>query len=125
MIEPAKLESAIAAHAKWKFRLREAMQTGKSGWTVESVRPENDCDFGRWLNSLPLADRMSREWKEAKALHARFHQVAADVLQCALEGKGGAAAAAMAPGGSFSEVSTKLVRLLTEWKQRVSGEQPE
>jgi len=73
MIDPATLDHAIAAHAKWKFRLREAIRTGQSEWTVEKVRPDDQCEFGKWLNSLPLPDRMMNEWKDVKALHAKFH----------------------------------------------------
>jgi hypothetical protein len=121
MIDPASLYHAIAAHAKWKFRLREAIHAGQSEWTVDAVRPDDRCEFGRWLISLPLSDRMSKEWREAKELHARFHASAAEVLGSALAGRKVEADAAMAPGGAFADVSTKLVRLLTDWKKRVSG----
>ena len=29
------LDPALAAHAKWKYRLMEAIDTGKSQWRVE------------------------------------------------------------------------------------------
>jgi Chemoreceptor zinc-binding domain len=80
MIDPARLDHAIAAHAKWKFRLREAIQAGQSEWTMDAVRPDDRCEFGRGLISLSLPDRMSKEWREAKELHARFHGAAAEVL---------------------------------------------
>ena len=121
MIDPASLDHAIATHAKWKFRLREAIQAGQSEWTVDAVRPDDRCEFGRWLISLPLSDRMSKEWREAKELHTRFHEAAAEVLGSALAGRKAEADTAMAPGGAFADVSTKLVRLLTDWKKRVSG----
>jgi Chemoreceptor zinc-binding domain len=121
MIDPANLDHAIAAHAKWKFRLREAIKTGQSEWSTDTVRPDDQCEFGRWLNSLPLSDRMSAEWREAKALHARFHVAAAEVLRSALEGRKEEADTAMAPGGVFAEVSMKLVRVLTDWKKRAPG----
>ncbi|AMV39853.1 CZB domain-containing protein [Planctomyces sp. SH-PL62] len=123
MIDPASLDHAIAAHAKWKFRLREAINTGQSEWTVEKVRPDDQCEFGKWLNSLPLPDRMRKEWREVKVLHAGFHAAAADVLASALAGRQSEAAAAIAPGGAFADVSTKLVRLITEWKKTAAGPQ--
>lgn len=121
MIDPSSLDHAIAAHAKWKFRLREAIRTGQSEWTVEKVRPDDQCEFGKWLNSLPLTDRMMKEWREVKALHAQFHVAAAGVLESALAGRTSEAAAAMAPGGTFADVSTKLVRIITDWKKKASG----
>ncbi len=121
MIDPASLDHAIAAHAKWKFRLREAIKTGQSEWTVDTVRPDHLCEFGQWLNALPLSDRMSTHWKEVKALHAQFHGAAAEVLKSALAGHKAEADTAMAPGGGFADVSMRLVRTLTAWKKRVSG----
>jgi hypothetical protein len=121
MKDPASLDHAIAAHAKWKFRLREAIRTGHSEWTVDKVRPDDLCDFGKWLNSLPLADRMTKEWKDAKTLHAKFHIAAADVLESAIAGRKSEADTAMAPGGAFADVTTKLVRVLTDWKKKASG----
>jgi len=121
MIDPASLDHAIAAHAKWKFRLREAVRTGQSEWTVEKVRPDDQCEFGKWLNSLPLTDRMMKEWRDVKALHAQFHVAASVVLHSALAGHKSEADTAMAPGGPFAEVSTKLVRIITEWKKKASG----
>jgi hypothetical protein len=64
---------------------------------------------------------MSKEWREAKELHARFHAATAAVLGSALAGRQAEADTAMAPGGAFADVSTKMVRLLTDWKKRVSG----
>jgi hypothetical protein len=121
MVDPASLDHAIAAHAKWKFRLREAIKTGQSEWAVENVRPDDQCEFGKWLNSLSLADRMRKEWREVKALHAKFHVAAADVLASAIAGRKTEADNAMAAGGAFAEVSSRLVRAITDWKKSVSG----
>jgi hypothetical protein len=121
MINPANLDHAIAAHAKWKFRLREAIKAGQSEWSVATVRPDDRCEFGQWLNALPLPDRMSTDWREAKALHAEFHGAAAEVLGSALAGRKAEADTAMAPGGDFADVSARLVRILTGWKKRLNG----
>jgi len=121
MIDPVSLDHAIATHAKWKFRLREAIRTGQSEWTVERVRLDDLCEFGKWLNSLPLSDRMMKEWREVKALHTKFHVAAAEVLEPALAGRRSEADTAMAPGGTFADISMKLVRIITDWKKKVSG----
>jgi hypothetical protein len=123
MIDPANLDHAIAVHAKWKFRLKDAIATGRSEWTVDAVSPDDRCEFGRWLHALPLPDRMSSHWREAKTLHAQFHAAAAEVLKSALAGHKSEAEAAMAPGGPFADVSARLVRLLTDWKKHVPGNQ--
>ncbi|WP_165251407.1 CZB domain-containing protein [Paludisphaera soli] len=121
MVESASLDHAIAAHAKSKFRLREAIKTGRSEWSVENVRPDDQCEFGKWLNALPLSDRMRKEWREVKVLHSQFHTAAASVLESATSGRMVEAEAAMAPGGAFSDISTKLVRHITDWKKAAAG----
>ena len=79
------------------------------------------CDFGKWLNALSLADRMMKEWREVKSLHAKFHASAADVLASAVAGRKSEADTSMAPGGAFSDVSMKLVKEIIDWKMRVSA----
>jgi hypothetical protein len=120
MIDPANLDHAIAAHAKWKFRLREALKTGQSEWTVDKVRPDNLCEFGQWLNALPVSDRMTTDCRDVKALHTKFHEAAAKVLESAIAGRKLEAETAMATGGAFSDLSTKLVKAITEWKKKAS-----
>ena len=120
MIDPSVLQHAIATHAKWKSRLRQAIASGQSEWTVETVRPDNLCEFGKWLASLQLPDRFTKEYKDVKVLHEQFHAAAAEVLEKALVGQRAEAEAMMAPGGTFAAVTTKLVKLLTEW-QKTAG----
>ena len=57
MQDPERIVHAIAAHAKWKFYLRQAIDTGTSEWTVAEVRPDDGCEFGTWLLALPPGSR--------------------------------------------------------------------
>ena len=111
------LDHAIVAHAKWKYRLMEAIETGKSQWRVSDVRTDNACDFGKWLVAMPLSERLSEHAKTVRALHAEFHGLAADVLELALAGRKAEAAAAMALRSRFAEVSSKLTMAVTAWKE--------
>ena len=47
-----------------------------------------------------------------------FHQEAGRILEMALQGRKAAAGKAMAPGTSFSEISSQLVTLLADWKKQ-------
>ena len=121
MQDPAEIVHAIAAHAKWKFYLRQAIETGTSEWTVAEVRPDNRCDFGTWLRALPPEDRDSQNWDEVSRLHAEFHREAAEVLKLALAGRREEAEAAIAQGGRFAKVSTKLTITMTAWQKALSA----
>jgi hypothetical protein len=111
------LDHAIAAHAKWKYRLMEAIDTGKSQWRVSDVRTDNACEFGKWLIALPLSQRLSEHSKKVRALHAEFHGLAADVLELALAGRKAEATAAMALRSRFAEVSSNLTMAVMAWKE--------
>jgi hypothetical protein len=114
------LDQALAAHAKWKYRLMEAIDTGKSQWRVNEVRTDNSCQFGKWLFALPLSDRLSEHSKKVKALHAEFHGLAADVLELALAGRKDEATAAMAMRSRFATVSSNLTMAVMAWKEAAS-----
>jgi hypothetical protein len=111
------LDRAIAAHAKWKYRLMEAIDTGKSQWHVGDVRTDSACEFGKWLLSLPLSQRLSQHSKQVRALHAEFHGLAASVLELAIAGRKDEAAAAIALGSRFAVVSSNLTMAVLAWKE--------
>ena len=117
MHDPDKIVQAIAAHAKWKFRLREAIEAGTSEWTVNDVQTDNRCEFGIWLQALPAEDRKSEHWKTVRQLHAEFHQQAAEVLRLALAGRREEAEAAIAQGSRFAKTTTKLTITMTAWRK--------
>ncbi len=121
MQELHPIDKAIAAHARWKSNLRQAIDTGKSEWTVERVRPDNLCEFGRWLLERPAPQRMTEHYRTVHDLHARFHIEAAHVLELALAGRRAEAVAAMAIGQPFANVSSKLTIALTAWKKALGG----
>jgi hypothetical protein len=116
------LEQAIAAHAKWKYRLMEAIDTGKSQWLVSDVRTDNSCNFGKWLSELPLSERLSENYKKVRTLHAEFHGLAADVLELALAGRKDEATSAMALRSRFAVVSSNLTMAVMAWKDAASGD---
>ena len=122
MQDPERIVHAIAAHAKWKFYLRRAIETGTSEWTVAEVRPDNRCEFGKWLQGLPPQDRDAQNWEEVSRLHAEFHKEAAEVLKLALAGRREEAEAAIAQGSRFAKVSTKLTITMTAWQKALQSE---
>lgn len=116
------LDRAIAAHAKWKYRLMDAIDTGKSEWRVSDVRTDSACEFGKWLVGLPLSERLSEHSKKVRALHTEFHGLAADVLELALAGRKAEATAAMALRSPFAAASSNLTMAVLAWKEAASVE---
>jgi hypothetical protein len=116
------LDRAIAAHAKWKYRLMEAIDSGRSEHRVADVRANDACDFGKWLAALPLSERLSSHYKQVSALHAEFHTLASSVLELALSGRATEATTAMALGSRFAVVSSQLTMAVLAWKESSSIE---
>jgi hypothetical protein len=115
-----EINKAIGAHAMWKQRLRQAIDSSGSEFTVERVRPDNLCDFGKWLYSLSITDQQSTHWKTVKELHAKFHIEAARVLDLALKGKKQEAEKALNLGSDFAKASADLTTAMMKWKSATS-----
>jgi hypothetical protein len=121
MPELSIFDRAIAAHAKWKYRLFQAIKTGKSDWTVSQVQADDRCDFGQWLLSLPPSQRDTDRYEKVRALHTKFHAVAADVLELALTGRKEEAESAIALGSHFSALTAELTLALSAWQEELGS----
>lgn len=120
MIDTDQIVSGIAAHAKWKYYLRQAIDTAESQWSVPAVRVDDQCEFGTWLSSAPQTVRLGEHWRTVKARHAEFHLAAAEVLELALSGRRDEAEAAIAIGSRFATASKQLTFAMMAWKEHAT-----
>lgn len=119
MVTHEALDAALEAHGKWKARLRDAIATGHSEFTVDVVKRDNACEFGRWLEMLSPQDKKSDDYLKVKNLHATFHQTAAEILALALAGKKEQAIKLLEFGGKYGNDSGGLVLALNQWKAKL------
>lgn len=112
---------AIGTHGNWKSRLASAIETGKCTVTVATARADCECEFGKWLISLPAADAVDPEVKQAKTLHTRFHQEAGKVLDLALNGKKDEAHKSMSMGGPYAQASANLTSHMMGWRKKLGA----
>jgi methyl-accepting chemotaxis protein len=106
----------IAAHGMWKYRLHEAIRTGSSAVSVESIEPDNKCLLGQWLYGEVGRTQSGDEYYERiRTLHTAFHKLAAEILRFALRGRREEASRALESGSEFLTTSARLVRLLDAW----------
>lgn len=113
-----EITKAMSAHAKWKYRLEDAIASSKSDISVEQAASDNRCDFGKWFYSLPVSVRESPEGKRIQKLHAAFHAETARILGLALRGAKDEATKAMSLGSSFKTYTGELTLALTDWKEK-------
>ena len=121
MVDTSQIDRGILAHAKWKNRLFDAVNTGKSESTVQDTRSDNQCEFGKWLASLPPSEKSSEHFQKVTALHAEFHQAASEVLELALSARKEEAEAAIAVGSRFPLISSNLTMAMSAWKAATRG----
>jgi methyl-accepting chemotaxis protein len=117
MVEQPKIQKAIGAHGMWKTRLKAIIDSGKCEIPIESIRLDDQCDFGMWLHgsTLSLQDKTTANYTKVKALHAEFHKMAASVAALAISGKAAEAKKLLNPGGAYAETSAKLTMAMMEW----------
>jgi hypothetical protein len=99
----------------WKQRLKQAIDNGKSDFTIERVRPDNLCDFGKWLYSLPASAQTSYHWRTVRELHGKFHAEAARVLGLAISGNKQEAEKALETESHFAKISFELTGAMMKW----------
>lgn len=112
-----EINKAIAAHGKWKQKLRLAIDTGECESTPDKVKMDNNCSFGKWLHErIDPSAKKSTHYREVVALHALFHQEAGTILELALAGNTQEANARMGITRDFSKHSADLTRKMKEWQ---------
>jgi sarcosine oxidase gamma subunit len=119
MVNKEAIDAALAAHAQWKKRLQEAIETGQSTFAPDTARKDNVCQFGQWLYALPDADRQTTTFAKVRELHAAFHSSAGEILRLALSGKKAEALKALEFGGPYGKATGELVLALQTWKQQL------
>lgn len=119
MAHEEAIDSAIARHGMWKAWLRQAIETGVIERSVDAIRSETLCAFGKWLcgSELSAADKASTHYATVRRVHAEFHETAARVAEFVLTGQKEEALKMMSLGGAYSAVSARLTLAMLAWKQ--------
>ena len=114
-----EIDKAIGAHGLWKSRLKMTIESSRIDTPVETIRRDDECDFGKWLHgsTLTSSDKATKQCQAVVDLHARFHQTASRVVELALTGRKSEAETMMISGGEYAVVSDELTRAMTEWKK--------
>lgn len=110
----------IGAHVMWKQRLT-AFIAGSSTETLdpEAIRTDDRCALGKWIYGAGRAMADLPRYEEVRALHAQFHQNAAEVVALHLAGKTDEAEKLLQ--GDYSKLSEKLKHRLIGLSQQVKA----
>ena len=111
------LNKAITAHSAWKGRLRKAIDGGEIP-DAATVRADNQCDLGKWIEGDGKSHQNLPEFQELKSQHTQFHKAAADVVELIKTGDKAKAQADL-DTGAFAGISTKVVNAITNLRHKI------
>ena len=113
-------DDAVAAHTKWKTRLR--MFISGAGEKLESavVCKDNACDLGKWIYGEAVRYKASPSYTALQREHANFHRCAADVVK-KIESGDPKGAEQLLERGPFVAASTNTVNAIMQMKREVAG----
>ncbi len=117
-----EIKNAVAAHGRWKTKLKTAIDTGKIDAGIPTIKADNQCAFGKWLHGPTITERQKQadHYKEVKKLHVLFHEKAAKVAQLATSGNKTAALRMMEVNGEFSVASADLTTAMLTWLKKAT-----
>lgn len=112
-----EIKNAIAAHGQWKMRLQSMIDSGTVEISVDIIKVDNQCAFGKWLYAS--AGKIDAEHMEyynrVLKLHANFHEMAGQVAQQVLSGKLDDAKRMLQ--GEYQRASAKLTIEMMNWQK--------
>ncbi len=110
-------DEAIAAHTKWKVRLRTFIDGTGEKLDSTKVAMDNQCDLGKWIYGEGSKYKSLDAYEKLRASHAQFHKCASQVVTQASAGKKADAEALIANGGSFSKLSQDTVNAIIQMRK--------
>ena len=73
-------DEAVASHSQWKRKLREDLAKQDGSLRPVEVALDHKCALGQWIYGEGSSYSALPEFTKLKYDHARFHEVAADLV---------------------------------------------
>jgi Chemoreceptor zinc-binding domain len=96
----------------------EPPRSGKFDAPTDTVRADNQCEFGKWLygSELSAAEKQTSHYLDVKQLHTQFHQEAAKMVHLANSGEKTEAEKAINMRGNYAKSSSALTSAMIRWR---------
>jgi hypothetical protein len=119
MTEKLDLLGVIQAHLKWKQRLSDYIDgTGSEQLNASEVGKDSTCTLGQWIYGPGGEEFGETEcFRELVEIHAKFHQLAGEVVRLVDKGDHRLALALLNEGdyaATSQRIKSKLARLSRE-----------
>lgn len=83
----SEINSALLSHLAWKSKLKKSIESGVLEYSIEHIKSDTNCSFGKWLAMLPDEIKNTKEFKKVLSSHSKFHVSASEIISLFLEGK--------------------------------------
>lgn len=116
MIDRVEIDLAISSHVVWRTKLKQLLVAGEPETDVETIRRDDCCTFGKWLDSLEADEQKDELIAKVRDLHTAFHLAAGEVAELALTRDIDGADAMLSPTGKYTAASEDLLLALEDWR---------
>lgn len=113
-------DEAVATHSNWKRKLRDSCAKHGGNLNPAEVRLDHKCVLGLWIYSEAARYSSVPEYTKLKYEHARFHMIAADLVQKANSGESIEADIARCSSSEFSTSSAAVVIAIMAMKKKLA-----
>lgn len=113
-------DAAILAHSRWKKRLTDLIE----GASTEVLDPEkvgrdDQCDLGKWIQSVPPEVRQDPDFGKLVVEHAAFHKQASSIIRLVQQGNRVAAQEGIGPSSEYLRKSIAVINLIGTLRHRI------
>lgn len=114
--DPKIFTAAIEAHTQWRSRLRMCCNDQSKCPDPAVAEKDNACGLGKWIYGEGQRFASDEDFRKLREEHTVFHRCAAHIIRNVQQGRQGEAEKLLA--GEYSEVSRKVISLLSRMKTR-------
>ena len=113
-------DDAIAAHTAWKKELKAYFTTGESNLQRSDIGRDDKCPLGQLIHDREPCFSMLPEFAGLKANHARFHEVAAELVTRWRQDPSVVEEIELGARSQFTRATSALVRSIIMLRKRLA-----
>ena len=113
-------DAAILAHSRWEKRLADLIE-GESTEVLdpEKVGRDDQCDLGKWIQSVPPEVQKDSDFGKLVAEHSAFHHQAALITRLVQKGDLVSARDGIGLSSEYLRKSTAVINLIGTLRHRI------
>lgn len=115
-VGPIDIEEGIEHHQTWRARLLHYIANPDGSLSAEFARNETNCELGKWLRNDGMRFSTLHSYEGLQLEHARFHRIAAQLVELAERGESASAAPVVEALARLNSASDSIIKALASLK---------